>query len=97
MLKTTKTIVLKPIPFKLGENVGYDHSAFECPVRDRVVLKERKEVFAVLHGQTSDELLHNLPKQHKNHRGVRDRSPSVCLCVPLPLLLLRVYLASCGV
>lgn len=68
LVKTTKnnlTSKYKPIPFKLGKNIRNDHSALQCSVCDRVMLKEGKQVLAVLHGQTSDELLHNLPQQHK--------------------------------
>lgn len=68
LVKIPKIILVpktKTVPFKLGKNICNDHSALQRSVCDGVVLKEGKQVLAVLHGQTSDELLHNLPQQHK--------------------------------
>lgn len=54
------------VPFKLGKNVCHDHSALQSSVCEGVVFEQREEVLAVLHGQTSDQLLHNLQPQHRN-------------------------------
>lgn len=56
----------KEIPFKLGQNICHNHSALQSSVCEGVVFEQRKQVLALLHGQTSDQLLHNLQKQHKN-------------------------------
>ena len=57
---------LTDVPFKLCQDVCHDHSALQSPVCDGVVFKQGKQVLALLHGQTSDQLLHNLQEHQMN-------------------------------
>lgn len=54
------------LPFKLGQDVSHNHSALQSSVCEGIVLKQRKQVLAFLHGQTSDQLLHDLNQQSEN-------------------------------
>lgn len=52
-------------PFKLSQNIGHEDPALHSFVDGVIVFKERKHVPAVLHSQTSDQLLHDLTTEHK--------------------------------
>lgn len=96
------------IPLKLGQNVCHNHSALQSSVCEGVVFEQRKQVLALLHGQTSDQLLHNL--QHKNtdqfvtaywcNSTIGD---DICcllermMCQYVGLCFCDVHLSSCGV
>lgn len=52
-------------PFKFSQNVSHENPALHSFVDSVIVFKECKHVPAVLHSQTSDQLLHDLITEKK--------------------------------
>ena len=55
-------------PFKFRQHIGHKDPALHSFVYGVVVLKEGKHVPAVLHGQTSDELLNHLKTKEARYQ-----------------------------
>lgn len=54
------------VPLKLGKHICHDDSALQSSVCEGIMFEQREQVLAFLHGQTSDQLFHNLqPQQHR--------------------------------
>lgn len=68
MVGTKKQPFLKQeacLPFEFGEHIGHHRATFDgffCAV---VVFEQSEHVSAVLHGQTTDQLLHHLTQGEK--------------------------------
>lgn len=59
------------IPLKFSQNIGNKSPALHRFVDGVVVFKECKHVSAVLHGQTSDQLLHHLDKARTHQQCIK--------------------------
>lgn len=79
-------------PFKFSQNISHENPALHSFVDGVIVFKECKHVPAVLHSQTSDQLLHYLITEHEQQcYWVTFRIRLVLKCS------MQTNLSSCGV
>lgn len=79
-------------PFKFSQNVSHENSALHSFVHGAIVFKECKHVPAVLHSQTSDQLLHDLITEEEQQcywANLRMKLALKCST--------QTHLSSCGV
>lgn len=92
VINLTRTKYKYDPPFKFSQNISHENPALHSFVNGVIVFKEGKHVPAVLHSQTSDQLLHYLVTEREQQcYWVTVRINLVLKCC------MQTNLSSCGV